>query len=355
MLKLIISLLIITTIQVKVFSQNDNYFSTNHDSVSFFISCNGLLTTSKDAVYKRVVRFDNEKLAFIGNVHDYYMNGSIALKAFYKNGLYDGLFSTYYPDGKIKEEGRYLANIRDSIWCYYYKNGSIEKKIDFSNQQIRLIEYYKKNSKPMFLDGNGIYKGQSNKDYYSCDCQPIKGEIKNGLMVGRWTINLGYSISTEVFEDGKFIRGHESPHNRTYESNPLISIVGFPYYENIVLLNYSFRSNKLGLFYPIYDNIPFADSFLRDLRKAIKDSLVKNNNSFFYALIQFRLENGKIEPNSLISVTNESEIFESLKKIILTLDKWNKSENNVSFTIYLPIFWENENIYLKPDDLNIFN
>ena len=57
-------------------------------------------------------------------------------------------------------------------------------------------------------------------------------------MVGRWTINLSHSVSTEVFENGNFLRGHETPHNRIYEGATMINPSGFPYYENVTILNW---------------------------------------------------------------------------------------------------------------------
>ena len=44
-----------------------------------------------------------------------------------------------------------------------------------------------------------------------------------------------------------------------------------------------------------------------------------------------------------------------LKNILLSMDKWDKEEDRVSYTIYLPIFWENGSIYLKSSDLMKFN
>lgn len=356
MLKCLFLFLLINTIQFEVFSQVVEYFSMNQDSVYLYIDCNGSLTTNNKAKYTRVVRFEKERLAFIGAVKDHYKNGSLAFKAYYKNGLYNGPCTAFYTDGNIKEKGKYTDNNRDSVWSYFYENGIVEKKVDFTNKQTRLLEYYKKNGQPVFINGNGTYKGQSNKDYSSCDLYPIHGEIKNGLMDGRWTINFGYSRSNEIFESGRFLRGQESaPYNRTYESGSLISLSGFPYYENISLLQYSWWCSKQGFFYPEYDNKIFIESFLVELRKSIKESHLYRNKLFFYALLEFKLENGKIDNNSFKSVTNNSSILDSLKIIIGSLDKWNKNKEDASFIIYLPVFWDYENIYLKPEDINKFS
>jgi hypothetical protein len=266
--------------------------------------------------------------------------------------LYDGHVINYYKSGSIKETGNYKSNKRDSIWTYYYKNEKVEKKIDYSQPQIKLIEYYKKNGKPVFLDGNGIYKGFSNEDYFSCEKHQIKGELKDGVMVGRWTINFGYSVSTEIFENGKFIRGHETPYNRTYENASLINPSGFPYYEKITLLDYLIACNKFGLYWPTYDKEIIDNGFLVELEKEILENI--NTNDFFYALLEFQLDNGVLSPNSFKSITNDKQKADELKNIIISLNKWDKPDDNVSFTIYLPVFWEKGLIYLKPNDIMKF-
>lgn len=337
-----------------LFSQKPIFFEQKGDTILFYLSCNGGLTEKDKAIYERIGFFDKEKLAFSGNVIDYYYpNGAIAFKAKYHNGLYDGSAINYYKSGIIKETGKYKSNNRDSIWTFYYKNETVEKKIDYSQPQQKLFEYYKKNGKPEFLDGNGIYKGFSNKDYYSCEQHQIKGELKDGVMVGRWTINFGYSVSTEVFENGRFIRGHETPHNRTYEDASLINPSGFPYFEKITLLDYSIACNKAGLYWPTYNKEIIEKGFLVELEQEIINKI--NTKDFFYALLEFQIDNGLLSSNSFKSITNDKKKAEELKKIIIALDKWDKPTENVSFTIYLPVFWENGQIYLKPNDMIKFN
>jgi antitoxin component YwqK of YwqJK toxin-antitoxin module len=336
-----------------LFSQNPVFFEQQGDTVIFYLSCNGSLTFNDQATYIRTGFFDEERLTWKGAVTDYYIQGgTIALQANYQNGFYDGPFSNYYKTGIIKEAGNFKNKIRDSIWTFYNKNQMIEKKIDYCHSQQKLMEYYDKKGEPIFLDGNGKYKGSSNKDYFTCDQYRIEGEVKDGLMVGRWTINLGYSVSSEVFENGKFIRGHETPYNRTYENAALINPAGFPYYENITLLDYIITWKKDGYYWLTYNKLGFEKGFLFDLEEKIKDSIVTSN--FFYALLEFQLDDGVINPESFNSITNNPETVESIKKLILSMDKWDKSEDKVTYMIYLPIFWENGLIYLKPDDISRF-
>lgn len=371
-------------IVIPIFSQKPVFFEKKGDTIIFYLSCNGSLIEKDKATYERIGFFDKERLAFRGNVMDYYYpKGTIAFIAKYQNGLYDGHIINYYKTGTVKETGNYKSNNRDSIWTFYYKNEKVEKKIDYSHAQQKLIEYYKKNGNPVFLDGNGMYKGYSNENYISCEQHQIKGELKDGVMIGRWTINLSYGVSTEIFENGNFIRGKETPYNRTYEDASLIYPSGFPYFENVTYLNYQIACNKPELYeqeiikkkipldvdqvlnnvsnsnsksesyWPIYNKKISVNSFLEDLEHEIKEKI--NTKEFFYALLEFQLDEGVINSNSFKSITNNKQKTDELKNILLSLDKWDKTNNNISFTIYLPVFWMDGLIYLKPNDIMKFN
>lgn len=353
MKKIIIGLVIFFIVS-SASSQNPVFFEQNGDTIIFYLSCNGSLTNKDNATYKRKTFIEKKKLAFYGSVTDYYYPiGAIAFKAHYQNGFYSGDITNYYKNGSIKVKGIYKNNKRDSIWTFYYKNQVIEKKIDYSNGQQKLIEYYKKNGNPVFLDGNGTYKGLSNKDYFSCEQYKIKGDVKDGIMTGRWTINFGYSVSTEVFENGRFIRGFEAPYDRSYDNVSLINPSGFPYFENITILNYLIACNKPGFYWPTYNKVSIEKGFLIELEQEIKDNI--NTNDFFYALLEFQLNDGIVDANSFKSITNDKQKANELKNLILSLEKWDKTKDNLSFTIYLPVFWENGLIYLKPKDMLKFN
>lgn len=337
-----------------IFSQKPVFFEQKGDTIIFYLSCNGSLTEKDDASYRRICFFDKEKLFFYGNVIDYYYpKGTISFKAKYQDGLYNGLITNYYPTGILKESGNYKNNNRDSVWTFYYKNASIEKKIDYGGDHQKLIEYYNKNGKPVFSDGTGMYRGYSNKDYFSCEQYPIKGELKDGVLNGRWTINLGYSVSTEVFENGKFVRGHEMPHNRTYEDASLINPSGFPYYEKVVVLDYLIASHGSESYWLNYNKKIIEKSFLVELEQKILEKI--HTTDFFYALLEFQLDNGIINSNSFKSITNDKNKADKLKNLILSIDKWDTQTQKLSCTIYLPVFWENGLIYLKPNDIDKFN
>lgn len=338
-------------LKVNAFSQNQVFFEKNGDSVVLYLNCEGSLTTNRNASYKRVTYFDKDRIASQGKVTDYYYpKETIAFTTYYENGLYNGSFEYFYKSGNINISGFYKNNTRDSIWNFYYDNNSIEKKIDFRFSLPKLFEFYNKKGEPVFLDGNGMYKGIANEKSSSCENHQIKGELKNGLMNGKWSINFGYSESTEVFENGKFIRGYENNYNRTYDNESLIHPTGFPYFENIAFLNYLVACNKTEFeWQSINKRIYLEKVFLPELEEKINENF--NTDEFFYTLLEFQIENDKIIANSFKSITSDNQNTERLKEVILSLNNWDKTENRVAFTIYLPVFWLNGMIYLKPSDI----
>jgi antitoxin component YwqK of YwqJK toxin-antitoxin module len=356
MKRLIIIFHSVFILSINCISQKNIYFQNSENTSIIYLDCSGKITNKANAIIFRVAKFDNERFAFKDSVFDYFIsNGKEALKMFNVNGLPEGQIKTYYENGSPKEIGIYKQGKRDSIWCFFYKNGNIEKKINYKNNISRLIEYYKKNGKPIFIDGNGEYKGECNTNANSCVLRTIKGKVKDGLMVDRWKIFIDNTISTEVFENGKFIRGKDD-HNYTYENNGLISLTGFPYYENISLFDYSITCDKRGFFWPSYNkNVDLSKSFFYELRENILSNQEIDKNGFFYGLFEFRIEDGIIVELSFKQISNDNKISNVLKRLICSMNKWDKQEQKLSFTFFVPIIWENNRIYLEPKDYIIKN
>lgn len=354
MKRLIVLFLSFSIISINCISQKNNYFQNSLDTSIIYLDCFGRITNKANAMLFRVAKFDNNTFAFKDSVIDYYMsNGKQALRMFYVNGFPDGQIKTFYENGNIKEIGIYKQGKRDSIWCFFYNNGKIEKKINYQNDIPRLMEYYKKNGTPIFTDGNGEYEGKCNAN--SCVWRNIKGNVKDGLMIDRWKIFIDNTVSTEFFENGKFIRGKDD-HDYIYENNGLISLSGFPYYENISLLEYSITSDKEGFFWLSYNkNMDLSKSFFYKLRQNILSNQEIDKTGFFYGLFEFRIEDGVIIESSFQQITNNNRSSDVLKRLICSMNKWDKFEQKLGFTFYLPISWENNRIYLEPKDYLIID
>lgn len=299
----------------------------------------------------RVAKFDNDRFAFKGIVNDYFTkSGKQALKCNYLDGLLDGQITTYYENGNIKESGYYKQGNRDSIWCFFYENGNVEKKIIFTNNIPRLMEYYKKNGKPVFTDGNGEYEGECNTSGNLAYLRKIKGKVKNGLMVDRWKIYIYNTSCIEVYENGKFILG-KGDQGHTYENFGLITLTGVPYYEVIDLIDHVILDDDNVLFLPFYDkNINLKDNFFDKLRMDLTSNQNLDLSGFFYGLFEFKIENGKIIESSFKQITNNIKIANQVKRNIISMTKWDSQEKNPSFTFYLPIIWENNKLYIEIKD-----
>ena len=347
MKRLLIVTHLLLILSLNCLAQENIFFKNSGDSAIIYLSSIGGISNQKDAAIYRVTKFENNLFAFKGRVNDYFIkNGKQALKGNYVNGLLEGPFTTYYVNGKIKESGYYQRGKRDSIWCFYYENGNIEKKILYKNDFPRLMEYYKKNGKPVFTDGNGEYEGECNTNGNLVDFRKIKGKVKDGLMVDRWTIYIYNNTSTEVFENGKFIRGKDD-HNRTYDDFGLITLTGFPYYDHVDLTSLNSNDDK-GYHWPSYDkNMDIIASFIDKFRLKIISNDNLDKNGFFYGLFEFRVEAGKVLESSFKQITNDPKSSNEVKQLIISMNKW---DDQPSFTCYLPVIWEKNKIYLLPND-----
>ncbi len=93
-----------------------------------------------------------------------FINGRIALKEDYRNGLKDGLSFRYYDDGTVAEKMMWKNGKENGIWEQYYENGNI-----------RLTAAYK----------NGLREGKFESFSYS-GYPSIKGWYTEGVMDGIW-------------------------------------------------------------------------------------------------------------------------------------------------------------------------
>ena len=65
---------------------------------------------------------------------EFYNNGNISLKGFYKFDTINGNFTSYYRNGKIKGRGRLRMGYRVGSWVYYDSLGVEIEKIFFDRK-----------------------------------------------------------------------------------------------------------------------------------------------------------------------------------------------------------------------------
>ncbi|MEE1202866.1 MAG: hypothetical protein UHN59_01050, partial [Bacteroidales bacterium] len=112
-------------------------------------------------------------------------NGDIYQKAFYSEGVLNGLWEKYL-NGTLVEKGIYHMGKKDGKWIFYAANGYKQREQEFSE------------GKP---DGKWV-------EYYSTDKKSAEGEYKNGIKNGTWKNydRSGKVLSSTTFSDGKKIK-----------------------------------------------------------------------------------------------------------------------------------------------------
>ena len=141
--------------------QNHEIFFTKfkNDTLIFYLDEVGDLTTKSNAFLYRKAYIDNKDFIYEGQVVDYYIENSKAYECHYRRGILSGEVKCFYKNGLLKYHGYYNESLKDSLWIFYYDNGNKEKIVRYRNDVPFLKEYYKKNGKPVFVEGNGKYKG----------------------------------------------------------------------------------------------------------------------------------------------------------------------------------------------------
>lgn len=91
-----------------------------------------------------------------GDYTEYFEDGSLSVKFFYKNGLKEGHYTAYHANGNISVEGSYSQDMKQNEWKIFYENGKLEEKGTFvDSYEQGKWEYYFENGN---LNNYGEYK-----------------------------------------------------------------------------------------------------------------------------------------------------------------------------------------------------
>lgn len=182
---------------------------TYHDST-------WLLTTKEFGQYYRTGIIDSKELKYYGEVKDYFMNGQIQMKGYFRSNSKVDTFYFYYPNGKLMTKGLYQDNLRYGIWTSYYENGKIKDKVAFNGNFICALEFYDNSGNPLMENGTGTWKTRYYDDLIR-DIVEIEGSYKDTLRHGIWKsyrtkIMPGVTHEkklecVEEYESGKFVKG----------------------------------------------------------------------------------------------------------------------------------------------------
>lgn len=134
---------------------------------------------------------------------DYYKDGSIQMKGYYKDGLKDGVFRYYQRDSVYDAAGVYDEEIKVGKWEYFHENGKKQRKI-FYDDKTYTLQVWDTVGNLVVIDGNGTEITKYDNDIIS-----LKGEYEEGLRTGVWYgyYEDGKPYFEEFYENGDLING----------------------------------------------------------------------------------------------------------------------------------------------------
>lgn len=170
------------------------------------------------AEYYRVCTLNRENVLFYkGSVQDYYIDGKPEMTGNYSdNGYKNGEFIFYNTNGIILKKENYTNGESTGNWSYYDSTGNLKAEfICNSSVDFTPIFLVDNNNDTLIKNGNGKFSFHVQKDlpdifpvseeYY------VKGEIddslKNGLFTYHTPQDIGNALFSEIYKDGKFIKG----------------------------------------------------------------------------------------------------------------------------------------------------
>lgn len=111
---------------------------------------------------RTLTNYTSYKNGIITGKKEYYENGQLEGKVFYKNGKVDGVLYKYYENGQLELEASYSDGKLNGFLKKYYENGQLQMEAYFLNDK-----------------ADGVYK-----EYYEDGQLKVKGGYKNGLIEG---------------------------------------------------------------------------------------------------------------------------------------------------------------------------
>ncbi|QHL86064.1 hypothetical protein GU926_00830 [Nibribacter ruber] len=260
-------LLLVFSIQVKAQAPLPNQFTVGNfleilpgDSLKVYFNCTGTISDKSCADYYRIGKIDRDIINVVGTFTDFYKNGGVSLKASMVQNRLEGEATFYHPNGSIKEQGQYKAGLRNGKWAYFYETGQPEKILDFVNGYPHILESFAQNGKPEVIAGNGTYRNFFNPNL-GCSPFAVSGEVKNGLMHGKWY--LGYDGASsgdfEVYENGRFVSGKSN--RQVYTDKAYVGITQFSPNENLRLTENSLNCPGWSVVEWQYKNEDLQQSF----------------------------------------------------------------------------------------------
>ena len=181
----------------------------NLDTLIFYYNDRYQLVKPICATIFRISKVDTILGTFSGDFTDYYQDSTIAIEGRYVNGEKEGNFNLYFPNGQLHQAGKYVNNYKQGKWEYYYHDGTKHQTLDFKKKETLILEFWDEDGNKLVESGNGEWYGYETPEKFT----KIEGSVLNGRKSGKWKRSIPsrkFTMNTEKYEDGNFIKGKES-------------------------------------------------------------------------------------------------------------------------------------------------
>ncbi len=227
------------------FSQNKYTFISNdvieiydNNKIKVYLDDIYRITYKKCAKFYMKCKIDTSTFEYNDTTTVYYVNGNTRVICFFEQNKLNGNYRSLYKNGNTETLGILKKGIRIGLWKFYYNNGKLKKTIDYKDGEglVLLLEFYKKDGKEIIKNGCGKFKDSYPYSALTTGLATCKGEVKNGLMNGTWTVRLdNILICKEEFKSGKLIEGIQYSKvfgKEVYHNNPISVMSGIIYLEH---------------------------------------------------------------------------------------------------------------------------
>lgn len=85
-----------------------------------------------------------------------YQSGTLAVEAFFLNGLPHGIYKGYYPSGNVERQGKFFQGVQVGLWLFYFDKpkDAVRKRIEYvliqDSSVANYIEQYDRGGKVTF-------------------------------------------------------------------------------------------------------------------------------------------------------------------------------------------------------------
>lgn len=176
--------------------------SSARGMVKVFYDENGVEVPGPPAFSYRVGHRDSTG-RWNGLVREYYANGGIRMKGYYKRDIPDGVFLYYSKTHTYQETGRYLDGTRFGKWQSFHPNGILASEVTYNNGRF-LHNLWDSLGNPLVVDGNG-----KDIERYPNGVVRVEGEYRYGVKEGDWYGRYpnGQLYFQEKFNEGRLVSG----------------------------------------------------------------------------------------------------------------------------------------------------